>query len=191
MTIAPILKLVDPNKDFVVCTDACKEGLGGVLMQEGHVNCYEYRNLKEHEKNYFTHDLKWATIIHAFKMWRHYLIGGKFQLRTYNVSPKYLFDQPSLNARQERWLEFISEYDFEITHIKEKENKIVDALRRKLNQICATSSTIWSTNLIDKINMDASYDLEYLKIKEEVHKTKTLDKEGSDFLIDSQDILLF
>ena len=28
----PILKIVDPNKDFVVCTDASNEGLGGVLI---------------------------------------------------------------------------------------------------------------------------------------------------------------
>lgn len=37
LTLAPILKLVDPNKGFVVCKDANKEGLGGVLMQDGHV----------------------------------------------------------------------------------------------------------------------------------------------------------
>ena len=37
----PILKIVDPNKDFVVCTDASKEGLGGVLTQESHVIWYE------------------------------------------------------------------------------------------------------------------------------------------------------
>jgi hypothetical protein len=57
LTSAPILKIADPNKDYVVCTDACKEGLGGVLNQEGFVVCYESRNLKEHEKNYATHDL--------------------------------------------------------------------------------------------------------------------------------------
>ena len=33
LTTTPILKIVDPFKDFVVCTDACKEGLGGVLIQ--------------------------------------------------------------------------------------------------------------------------------------------------------------
>jgi hypothetical protein len=37
LTSAPILKIADPNEDFVVCTDACKEGLGGVLTQNGHV----------------------------------------------------------------------------------------------------------------------------------------------------------
>jgi hypothetical protein len=41
LTSAPILKIADPNKDYVVCTDACKEGLGGVLSQEGFVVCYE------------------------------------------------------------------------------------------------------------------------------------------------------
>ena len=51
LTSAPVLKVVDPEKDFVVCTDACGKGLGGVLMQDNHVICYESRKLKEHEKN--------------------------------------------------------------------------------------------------------------------------------------------
>ena len=37
LTTTPILRIVDPNKYFVVCTDASKEGLGGVLTKEGHV----------------------------------------------------------------------------------------------------------------------------------------------------------
>ena len=50
LTSAQVLKVVDPEKDFVVCTDACEQGLGGVLMQDSHVICYESRKLKEHEK---------------------------------------------------------------------------------------------------------------------------------------------
>jgi hypothetical protein len=42
---------------------------GGVLTQEGHVICYESQKLKEHERNYVTHDLELATVIHALKMW--------------------------------------------------------------------------------------------------------------------------
>jgi hypothetical protein len=49
LTMAPIFKVADPDKDFTVCVDASKEGLGGVLTQEGHVICYESRKLKEHE----------------------------------------------------------------------------------------------------------------------------------------------
>ena len=47
-------------------------------------------------------------------------MGRKFELRTYHCGLKYLFDQPTLNARQARWLEFLCEFDFEIKHIKEK-----------------------------------------------------------------------
>ena len=48
---APILKIADPKKDCVIWKDACKEGLDGILTQEGHVICYESRKIKEHEKN--------------------------------------------------------------------------------------------------------------------------------------------
>jgi len=53
-------------------------------------------------------------------MFRNYLIGRKFKLRTDNVSLKYLVHKPNLNARQARWLTFISEHDFDISHIKGK-----------------------------------------------------------------------
>ena len=122
LTSAPILRIADPNKEFVVCTYACNDGLGDVLTQEGHVISYESRKLKIHEKNYATYDLELAAVIHALKMWRHHLIGRKFILMTDNKGLKYLLDQPNLNARQARWLDFLSEYDFEIQHIKGIEN---------------------------------------------------------------------
>ena len=67
LTTTPILKIVDPFKDFVVSNDACNEGLGGVLLQDNYVVAYESRNLKYHEKNYVTHDLELTAIIHALK----------------------------------------------------------------------------------------------------------------------------
>ena len=112
LTSAPVLKVADPEKDFVVCTDACGQGLGGVLMQDNHVICYESRKLKEHEKNYATHDLELVAIVHALNMWRHYLMGRIFELRIDHCGLKYLFDQPNLNARKARWLEFLCEFHF-------------------------------------------------------------------------------
>ena len=116
-----MLKITDPEADFLVCTNACKEGLGGVLMQKGSVICYESQKLNEHEVNYVTHDLELTAIVHALKMWRHYLLGRKFVLMTYHCGLRYLFDQPKLNARQARWMALLSEFDFEIKHIKGKE----------------------------------------------------------------------
>ena len=89
---------------------------------------YKSRNLKEDEKNYPTHDFKHVFIIHALKMWRHYLIRKRFLLMFGNISLKYLFDQDNIKTRQARWLSFLTEYNFEIKHIKRKENKVADAL---------------------------------------------------------------
>jgi hypothetical protein len=99
LTSAPVLKIVDPNESFGVCTDACKEGPRGVIMQNGHVIRYESRELKEHERNYANHELELVAIIHALRMWRHYLMGKKFELRTDHIGLKYHFEQPTLNAR--------------------------------------------------------------------------------------------
>ena len=91
LTTAPILKVVDLDKYSVVCTDACNEGLIGVLTQEGHIIAYESRKLKTHEKNYATYDLELVSIIHALKMWCHHLMGKIFLVMSDNISLKYLF----------------------------------------------------------------------------------------------------
>ena len=68
---ALILQIMDIDGDFVVCMDASKEGLEGVVLQNVHAICYELQKLKDHEQNYPTHDLELVAIIHALKMWRH------------------------------------------------------------------------------------------------------------------------
>ena len=58
-------------------------------------------------------------------------MGRKFELRTNHCGLKHLFGKPTLNARQTRWLRFMTECDLEIKHIKGKENQVVDALSRR------------------------------------------------------------
>jgi hypothetical protein len=166
LTSAQILKIADPDEDFVVCTNACKEGLGGVLSQKDHVVCYKSIKLKEHERNYVTHDLELATIVHALKMWRHYLMGRKFELWTDHYGLKHFFGQPTLNARQTRWFEFLSEYDFEIKNINCKENQVADALNERAHEMRIATINMYMTNLKDKIITIANSDQQYLKIKE-------------------------
>ena len=151
LTTTSILKIGDPYKDFVLCIDACKEGLGGVLIHEKYVVVYQSRKRKEHENNYATHDLELAAIIHALKMWQHYFIGKRFFLMYDNISLEYLFDQHNLNARQARLLSFLSKYSFEIKHIKGKENKVVYTLSHYENVLQTTTSSIYEIDLEDKI----------------------------------------
>ena len=62
-------------------------------------------------------------------------MGRKFLLKTDNMSLKYLFEQPDLNSKKAIWLDFLSEYHYELNHIKGKENNIVDALSRRTHMI--------------------------------------------------------
>ena len=85
-----------------------------------------------------------------------------------NISLKYLFDQQNLNARQARWLAFLSEYDFEIKHIKGKENKVVDALSRNPVTSFVGAISIYKTKLEDKLEEGIKLDTEYQSLKEKV-----------------------
>ena len=54
----------------MVCTNASKQGLGGIVMEDNHVVCYESRKLKEHENNYATHDMELVNIVQYLNMWK-------------------------------------------------------------------------------------------------------------------------
>eukprot|EP00253_Pinus_taeda_P018429 PITA_18429 len=170
LTTAPILSIADPNKDYVVCIDASKEGVGGVLMQEGKVIAYESRKLKEHEQKYSAYDLELTVVINALKMWRHYLLGRKFLLLTDHHSLTNYFNQPTLNVRQGRWADFLSGFNFEIKHLKGKENRVVDALSRKVQCLCELSFSKWRNSLIEQIKTTASQDAEYQQLKQQVQQ---------------------
>jgi hypothetical protein len=161
-----VLKIVEPNEIFVVFADVCKEGLGGMLTHNGHVTRYESRKIKGHERNYAMHNLEFSAIVHALRMSRHYLMGKKFELRIDLVGMKYLFEQPTLNARPTRWLEFLSEYDFDINHIKGKENKFVDALSRRVHLMHATTVSMHQSKLKSRILDGLVTDRHYLQVKE-------------------------
>ena len=94
-----MLTLPDIHRDFVIYCDASRQGLGCVLMQDGKVIAYASRQLRPHEQNYPTHDLELAAVVHALKIWRHYLIGNKCEIYTDHKSLKYIFTQLDLNLR--------------------------------------------------------------------------------------------
>jgi hypothetical protein len=77
LTSTVVLILQDLTKKLDIYCDASRRGLECVLMQEGQVVCYASRQLRKHEENYPTHDLLLAAVVHALKIWRHYLIGHR------------------------------------------------------------------------------------------------------------------
>jgi hypothetical protein len=91
LTSAPVLTQPDMSKPFEVFCDTSGTGLGCVLMQENRVIAYASRALRPHEKNYPTHDLELAAVVHALKLWRHYLMGNHCNIYTDHKSLKYIF----------------------------------------------------------------------------------------------------
>jgi hypothetical protein len=89
------------------------------------------RQLKIDERNYPTHDLELAAVVHALKTWRHYLYGQKCDIYTGHKSLMYIFTQQELNMRQRRWLELIKDYELEIHYHLGKANVVADALSKK------------------------------------------------------------
>jgi hypothetical protein len=75
LTTAPVLDQQDIEKPFDVYCDASGNGFGCVLMLEGRILVYASRQLRRHEEHYPAHDLELATVVHALKIWRHYLLG--------------------------------------------------------------------------------------------------------------------
>jgi hypothetical protein len=123
----------DNSKPFEVFCDVSRMGLGCVLMQEDRVIAYASRALRPHEINYPTHDLELAAVVHAPKIWRHYLMGNRCNIFTDHKSLKYIFTQSELNMRQRRWLELIKDYDLEVHYHAMKANVVVDAFSRKVH----------------------------------------------------------
>ncbi|XP_070011409.1 uncharacterized protein [Nicotiana sylvestris] len=78
---------------------------GSGMYTEGRVIAYASLQLKIHEKNYTVHDLELAAIVHALKIWRHYLYGVSSEVYIDHRSLQHLFKQRDLNLRQHRWLE--------------------------------------------------------------------------------------
>jgi hypothetical protein len=103
LTTAPVLTMPDMEKPFSIYCDASGQGLGCVLMQDCHVVAYASRQLRKHEEKYPTHDLELAAVVHALKIWRHYIIGKRYEVYSDHKSLKYIFTQPDFNLRQRRW----------------------------------------------------------------------------------------
>jgi hypothetical protein len=99
LTTTPVLVLPDLSKKFDIYCDASRCGLGCVLMQDGQVVSYGSHQLRKHQENCPTQDLELAAMVHAFKIWRHYLIGHRCEIYSGHKSLRYNLTQTDLNLR--------------------------------------------------------------------------------------------
>jgi hypothetical protein len=116
---------------------------------------YASRQVRKHEMNYPTHDLELIAVVHALKIWRHYLMGKRCDLYMDLKSLKYIFTQLNLNLRQRRWLELIKDYDLGINYHPGKANVVADALshRSHVSQLVVDSMPLELCEESEKLNL--------------------------------------
>ena len=115
---SPVLAFADYTKDFLLETDALKEGLGAVLSQKQedgwfHPVAYGSQALTTHEKNYHSMKLeflvlKWAITEH----FKEYLLYQPFLVRTDNNPLTYIMSTPNLDATGHCWVSALAKYNF-------------------------------------------------------------------------------
>ncbi|KAJ9511053.1 hypothetical protein QJQ45_002859 [Haematococcus lacustris] len=113
----PLLRIPDISKPFQVYCDASLQGVGAVLMQDGHPLAYLSKKLSPAEKNYSTGEQELLAIVTACKEWRCYLEGVPFTLYTDHRPLVALPNQKTLSRRQTRWMELLSRYTFTIEYL--------------------------------------------------------------------------
>ena len=94
-------------------------------------------------------------MVHALKIWRHYLLGNPIHIYSYHKSLKYIFTQSELNLRQRWWLELIKDYDLEIHYHPGKANVVADALSHNASCNCVSATVLHETlcQEMEKMNL--------------------------------------
>ena len=138
LTSTPILIVSERGQRYTMYHDVSKDILGCVLMQSERVVTYGSQQLKNHKRNYPTHDMELATIVFSLKVWGHYIYGEKFEVFSDHKSLKYIFTQRDLNMRQRMWMEYLEDYDFTFHYHPSKANVVADALSRMSQGVLAS-----------------------------------------------------
>ncbi len=97
---APVLKLLDFDRDFENHSNASDFAIGGVLVQKGRPMAFESKKLSEMERRWPTHEKEMWAVIHCLKTWGHYIGSKDVVVWTDNVTLKYFATQPKLSSKQ-------------------------------------------------------------------------------------------
>lgn len=136
---APLLvhPIWDPGYTFRIHTDACGYAVGYVLEQLDPygkvigVIAYGSKKLLPAQLRYSIYEREFLAVIEALKTWRYYLMNRKFIIKTDHKSLIHLKNQNLIDTqRVAKWIDFLSQYDFEVEYIKGHDNSAADVLSR-------------------------------------------------------------
>ena len=130
MTTTPVLALPRFDLPFVVETDACDNGMGAVLMQQGKPIAYISKALGERNRHLSIYDKEFLALILAVEKWRPYLQRSPFVIKTDHKSLTFLGEQQLQSELQRKAMARLMGLQFQIVYKKGVENRVADALCR-------------------------------------------------------------
>lgn len=130
---APVLKIYDQSKPLVIQTDASKDGLGCVLLQEGRIVSSASRCLTKSEIRYAQIEKELLAIVFATERFNQYIYGGKTTVVNSDHKPLvniFKQDLDKATARLQRMLLKLLKYNIQIEYMPGRDLLIADALSR-------------------------------------------------------------
>lgn len=131
---APVLSYPDPNKTFILDTDASDVGVGAVLSQEEggleRVIAYASQALTKEERKYATTKKELLAMVTFTKYFKHFFLGKEFVLHTDHNSLRWLHNFQGLEGQLARWVEQLASFHYKIVHRPGKQHGNADALSR-------------------------------------------------------------
>jgi hypothetical protein len=135
LTSAPVLSAPIDDGNYILDTDASNFALGAVLQQEQEgvlrVIAYASRCLSKAEQSYCTTRKELLGIVFGLQKFRQFLLARNFTLRTDHAALTHLRRTPEPLGQQARWLDLLSEFNFEIKHRVGTAHGNSDALSRR------------------------------------------------------------
>jgi hypothetical protein len=89
------------------------------------------KQLSERNLGKSIYEKEMLAILHAVDLWRPYLLGQQFQIKTDHQSLKYFLEQCICSLEQQKWVTKLFGYDYDIIYKKGKDNVVADALSQK------------------------------------------------------------
>jgi hypothetical protein len=160
LSIAPVLALPDFSQPFALETDACDNGVGAVLMQQGHPLAFISKALGPKNKGLSTYEKEYLAILVAIDQWRHYLQTGEFTIFTDQKSLIHLNEQRLHTPWQQKVFTKLLGLHYKVIYKPGAENRVADAFSRRTSphQLLAISGAIpqWLDSVVASYAKDTN-----------------------------------
>lgn len=131
LTTAPVLRVPDPSKPYMIKTDASDRAYGSVLMQENRPIAYLSAKFSPSEEKEAAYTKELMAVTKSLDKWSHYLSGSQVTIITDHHPLVHLAKQSKVKGRQMRLVEYLMRFDAKIEYQPGKSNVVADALSRR------------------------------------------------------------